>query len=124
MNEKFLDKFFKIFSVISVLFAKHTQLEQFLISSYYMNAPLLYTYEYIDFNLYYCKSMGVIKSNLNFGDVINFMSTVIAFDTNTDIPIAIFLYEIYNKINYAINSITEKDILSLNEYYKKLNGLS
>ena len=126
MNEKFLDKFFRILSVISALFAEKNQLRQFLISSYYMNAPLLYPYEYVDFNLYCCKLRGNVKLNTR-NDIMQFLSVVVLEDSSVDsfdCSTAILLYEIYYKINNDISNITENDVLNLNKKYKELNGLS
>ena len=120
MNEKFLDKFFKLYSVLSKLFAKHAKLEQFLISSYYLNAPLLYPYEYIDFCLYYCKGIGVIKTDPDYTEVSTFITLL--FSDIDDLEISSFLFQTYDKIIDDINRITESDVVCLNEYYKKLIG--
>lgn len=117
MNEKFLDKLFRIYSIISSSYAQRENIDNFLISSYYMDETLLYPYEYIDFELMYRVNMQipylkkVSQKNLD----LYILGIQIKF---TDV--AIFLHEMNKKITDNLNGITEKDILKLNEYYKQI----
>lgn len=120
MNEKFLDKFFRIYGIISNSYAKKENIEPFLISSYYKDNTLLYPYEYIDFELWYrynALAQG-IKSDLNphSKHVVNY----ILFKIYDNSDMAIFLYELNNKIKNNLQLIVEKDVVQLNEYYKKI----
>lgn len=116
MNKNFLNKLFRIYSIISSLYAQEKKIEKFLISSYYIDETLLYTYEYIDFELMYRVNMQipyskkVSEKNLN----LYIISVQIEF---TDA--VVFLHEMYKKITDNLTGITEKDILKLNDYYKQ-----
>lgn len=120
MNEKFLNKFFKIYSIISYRCAKKENIEPFLISSYYKDKTLLYLYEYIDFELWYSYNTMAqgIKSTLNpeSTHVINYLN----FNITNNKDIAVFLYKLDNKIKNDLQLIVEKDVVQLNEYYKKI----
>ncbi len=117
MNEKFLDKLFRIYSIISYSYAQTQKIEQFLIASYYMSDGLIYPYEYIDFDLMY-----------RFNNKIDYSKTVSDKTINLYIndmhiqftDIAIFLYEMHKKMTNNLTDIIEKDILKLNDYYKQI----
>ena len=116
MNEKFLDKLFKIYSIISNYYAKKQNIEGFLISSYYKDKALIYPYEYIDFELMYRSEDKIIPKPLMPKHVVINISR--GQTTHTDM--ALFLYEIQRKITDDLAGIIEKDILKLNEYYKSI----
>ena len=64
MDKKFLDKFFKLYSKCSRLYAKLTNIDNYLIISYYKKDDLIYPYQYIDFGLLFCNATGQ-KNQLN-----------------------------------------------------------
>lgn len=118
MNEKFIDKFFKTYSMISQKYANAVELDKILISTYYIDVKtkLLYPYQYIDFNLLYFintkkytnEYAEIVKFIGNYGFVDNYMSML-------------HLYDIREKIrNNNMDMVSEKEFLTLNKLYKNL----
>jgi hypothetical protein len=58
MDEKFLDKFFRLYSKCSKLYAELSKIDDCLIISYWKHNKLAYPYQYIDFNLLFCTRSG------------------------------------------------------------------
>jgi len=117
MNEKFLDKLFKIYSIISNSYAVKENIEKVLISSYYMDGTLLYPYEYIDFDLMYRVSFKTPNNkSIEKKEITIYIANVQTQHTD----MALFLHEMQKKITDNLTGITEKDILKLNEYYKQI----
>ena len=117
MNEKFLDKLFKIYTIISNSYAKKQDIEKFLISSYYKDKDLLYPYEYIDFELMYRMNNKMPHTlNVSGKNMVMYIAGIQVEFTD----MALFLYEMQKKITDNLKGITEKDILKLNEYYKQI----
>ena len=58
MEEKFLDKFFRLYSKCSKLYAEFSEIDDCLIISYWKKNKLVYPYQYIDFNLLFCTQSG------------------------------------------------------------------
>jgi len=116
MNENFLDKLFKIYSIISYNYATSKLISDYLISSYYMHDGLIFPYEYIDFELMYNINNNVpltVKPTLK--DLKVYINKLDIEHTD----VAIFLYNIHNKIINNINRIIKEDLMLLNEYYKQ-----
>ncbi len=117
MNERFLDKLFRIYSNINSIYAQKENIEKFLISSYYIKNTLIYTYECIDFELLYRVNNNIsYTKKISNSDIESYLQ-----NKQTKFPdIIVFLWEMYLKIINDLIDITEEDLFKLNNYYKKL----
>jgi len=124
MNKKFIDKFFKLYTKCSEIYAEYLGLEKYLIISYYKDDNLIYTYQYIDFNLLLCDKTNAKNNSEHPFLSAEFDSFKMVFlnDTfkNDDLDGVVVLDTIFKKIKVDFNSIQKNDVLLLNDIYKSI----
>jgi hypothetical protein len=122
MNTDFLDKFFRLYSKCSTAFAGKVNKHQYMVISYFKRGLNIYTYQYFDFDLFFCHS----KSEKNQSDnkhlcdeynakKLNFLKLTF---TTMDALTAVLLNDIHEKIKLDLKGIDKSSIIALNNEYK------
>ena len=124
MEKKYLEKFFRLYSKCSRLYSDLLNLEKYLTISYYKSKDnFIYPYEYIDFVLLYCHQSGEKDVSHN-----TFLSP--KFFVCMHFSMANEYSEVYDQLHILRNlhvkiqnefkdDLTQKDILQLNDVYRK-----
>lgn len=128
MNKNFLEKFFKLYSKCSEAYAEYLGLEKYLIISYYKIDIYIHMYQYIDFNLLFCKKTGIKNDSENQFLQAKFIANkhdfLINNFKNDDLDSVIILDDIGKKIKDNFDAIQKNDVISLNNIYKSILLLS
>ena len=124
VEKKYLEKFFRLYSKCSRLYSDLLNLEKYLTISYYKSKDnFIYSYEYIDFVLLYCHQSGEQDVSHNPFLAPKFFVCMHFFMANEYSEVYEQLHilrGIHVKIkNEFKDDLTQKDILQLNDVYRK-----